>query len=375
MVPDQYKCYDAPYGAVGLISDLISIYMIITVPFVINLVNAIRCLGAGRWPLGLIAVGKSVLGLLWGWFVLATAPDPTKTMQSSGNADAGGGNDINTEDASVGTAGVGQEEVITGNPSYREAAVQVGDGWAQMVGEYLPSYSVVDPSIMLHDLSRADSQPSPSASDIESAFHPTISIDIGHEDLDAESSHDQSSCAPEEVAADNLLSSTDPAHSSPEISSETAQTLAEHDFIPQEAADGEASEPLLSKSTKPNGKPNIIDGIKFAILNISLTSSILASSIFLAVQSVRSGIGSPRIIGVGFLIVFLAYFSLISATTSFRVWKSLKTDRNLRKAFEKANWQVYVSLTIASLELLSILYCDLILGIVAGQASGVGFWG
>jgi hypothetical protein len=218
MVNDQYKCYDAPYGAVGLISDLISIYMIvcllvgrtplypkrsfrpgntdffgllcffwITVPFVINLVNAIRCLGAGRWPLGLIAVGKSVLGLIWGWFVLVTAPDPTQTMQSSGNADAGGSSDINTEDASVGTAGVGREEVTTGNPSYREAAVQVGDGWAQMVGEYLPSYSVVDPSIMLYDLSRADSQPSPSASDIESACHPTISMDIGHEDLDAES--------------------------------------------------------------------------------------------------------------------------------------------------------------------------------------------
>jgi ABC-type dipeptide/oligopeptide/nickel transport system permease subunit len=49
----------------------------------------------------------------------------------------------------------------------------------------------------------------------------------------------------------------------------------------------------------------------------------------------------------------------------------LKTDRNLRKAFEKANWQIYVALTIASLSLLSILYCNLILGIVAGRASGV----
>jgi hypothetical protein len=329
MVPDPYKCYDAPYGAVGLISDLISIYMVvcllagrtplypkrsfrpanidffgllcffwITVPFVINLVNAIRCLGAGRWPLGLIAVGKTVLGLIWGsliWgtFVLAAAPDPTQMMQSSGNGDAGGGNDANTEDASVGIAGVGREEVTRGNRSYREAAVQVGDGWAQMVGEYLPSYSVVDPSIMLYDLSRADGQPSPLASDIESACHPTISINIGHEDLDAESSHDQSSYAPEEVAADNLLSSTDPAHSSPEISSETAQTLAEHDFIPQEAADGEASEPLLSTSTNPNGKSNIVGPIMLAIVNISLTSSILASSIYLAVQSVRSGIGSP----------------------------------------------------------------------------------
>jgi hypothetical protein len=344
MVPDQYKCYNAPYGAVGLISDLISIYMIvcllagrtplypkrslrpptndsfgvlcffwITVPFVINLVNAIRCLAAGRWPLSLIAVGKTGLGLIWGgliWgiFVYVTVPDLTQMMQSSGNGDAGGGNDTNTEDASVGTAGVGREEVTRGNPSYREAAVQAGDAWAQMVGEYLPSYSVVDPSIMLYDLSRADSQPSHSASDIESASHPTISIDMGHGDLDAERSHDQSSCTPEEVAADDLLSPTVSAHSSPEISSETARTLAEHDFIPQEAADGEASEPLLSKSTKPNGKSSIIGLIMLAIVHISLVSSILASSIYLAVQSVRSGIGSPRTIGVGFLAVFLAYF-------------------------------------------------------------------
>ena len=159
MAADPYECYDAPYGAVGLISDLISVYMVVcllagraplypkrsfrpantgnwgvlcmfwmVVPFIINLINAGRCLGAGRWPLVLIAVGKALLGLIWGSFVLAFVPNPAQMLQSPGSGDAGGSNDTNTEDASVVTGEVGGEVVTRGNRSYREAGVQVGDG-------------------------------------------------------------------------------------------------------------------------------------------------------------------------------------------------------------------------------------------------------
>jgi hypothetical protein len=84
--------------------------------------------------------------------------------------------------------------------------------------------------------------------------------------------------------------------------------LAELEIIPREAADGEASESLLFNSTKTNGQSYLTSQTIFTLVNISLLSSILAGSIYLAVQSVRPGIGNLRIIGFGFLIVSLGCF-------------------------------------------------------------------
>ena len=400
--PDPFACYAIPYGIIGFLSDLVSIYMIVClatsraplypkrlikhagtvgicwpcwvlIPALANGINIHRCSKNGMWPLAMIAAGKIVLGPLFGSGVLVLAAKNTPKNKKA-QSEAAGGVAGETRAAQRETdLETGRTREAAGGRSYWDAAVQVGDGVAHMLGDYLPSYSEVDPLLEYNELSERnvgiESPPSPSASPTRNQS----SLGKVHKGVPVDgSSHHQKADGPvgEADMKPEPLSASSP--SSPTIThSEAAQTLPGVQSLPEETRNGTASQPQLNSTTKAEGEMLALGQLILFVVIAGPLFCMLMGNIVLGVRSVASGKSGPWIVGLIFLALFLLFlgYVLVTAWTGFS--KAMKREINVTKALEKANVHGAASALLMFFGLLIILYGDLNIGIASGRVLGL----
>ncbi|PVH69856.1 hypothetical protein DL98DRAFT_521953 [Cadophora sp. DSE1049] len=406
---DPYTCYTAPYGAIGLASNLLSAYIFgcliagrtplypkrtiqhrtVTIllwtfcfgmGLVLNIVIAAQCGRPGAaQQLVWIAIVKCILCPLWGIVALLGIVQhlpPIQFAKSDGAAENGEVGDTYTgaEEADLEACGV--ERTRPGASRYQDASVQAGDGltqWQELLElEHLPSYTAIDPhAIPSEDMREIDIEPWYAAPEITTSSRPLIYVDKNQEFVRPVRSHDQSTYVPAEVAAGKPKPSACSPQSSPEIScSYAAQALPALESLPEETPTSAASQPLLPGSAEANGELGIIGKIVGTLIPVGLLACMLAAHISLAVQSVASGNTGARTVGFSFLAVFLAVVPALLIVSMSAWWKAAKTERDVWKAFDIDNVQGPLVLATTISAFLVILYGDMNLGVTSGRVTG-----
>ncbi|KAE9367115.1 hypothetical protein N431DRAFT_429846 [Stipitochalara longipes BDJ] len=406
---DPYTCYTAPYGAIGLASDLLSTYIYIcliggrtplypkrtirnrTMTFlllfsstglclVLNIAIAGQCgrPGAAR-QLVWVAIVKCILGPFWGIAVFNGAVQhlppiqPKKCDGAAGNGEVGD-TYIRAEEADLEAGGV--ETTRPGASRYQDASVQAGDGvtqWQELFElERLPSYSTIDPHVISSEEREIGIEPRYAAPEITTSSHLLTYTDENQECAHPASSHDQSTYVPAEVVAGKPKPSACSAQFSPEISySHAAWASPALESLPEETPISAASQPLLPGSAEASDELGIIGGIVFLLILGGLLAWMLAAHISLAVQSVASGNSGARTVGFTFLAVFLAVVPTFLIISMSAWWKAAKTGRDVWKAFNILEVQGPLLIAPFISVFLLLLYGGMNLGVISGRVTGI----
>ena len=404
---DLHTCYTAPYGAIGLVSDVLSTYIFMclvngrtplypkrtinnrimtsllcvfwfcVLGLVLNIVIAVQCSrpGAAR-QLVWVAIVKCILCPFWGLVVVLAAVKHLSPSQSTKCDSAAGNGEVGDICARAEEA----DRVETTRPGasrYQDASVQTGDGvtqWQELLGlEHPPTYSTINPhTISSGEEKVIDIEPWNVAPEITTSSHPLTYIDNNPECAHPASFHDQSTYVPAEAAAGKPKPLVCSAQSSPEISySHVAQVLPALESLQEETPISAASQPRLPGSKEAGGEPGVIDKIVGLLILGGLLAWMLAAHISLAVQSVASGNSSAQTVGLAFLAVFVGIVSPFLIASMYVWWKVAKTERDVWKGFN--NEDVQNPLVGAALisGFLLMLYGDMNLGVISGRVTGV----
>lgn len=384
---DPYACYTVPSGFVGVINDLVSVYIFIclvggraplspkrrlqnqrwTGQFCLlcfgqteihNIAIARGCLtqpGAAQ-ALFWITLGRIALLPFLGMIVTGIALQHT----AANGRVADGDGDVRDTHTVAEEAGSKASPVVVATTStlghkgrYQDAPIQTGYGGPHGYGpielDNLPSYSVVDPQAMpseAAEVGKADTQPLGVALEGPTLSPPPIYIPEDNECIDG----------------------SGPVRTPPDLESQLDKN--------QETRSGEASEPLLPDAENANGGPRRNFGRIGTIVGILLIGAIqagfLAAHISMAIQSIKSGNSNTQVVGIIFFILFLGGITLLLFDIMHRLWKGMRTAPRLSEAFRSVPIRSALILAFIFSSLLVILYEDMNLGVMSGQIIGLG---
>lgn len=383
-----YTCYTVPTGFIGLINDIVSLYIII-------------CLMVGRTPLrpkrklcnqrrtGMLCIlcfGQTEINniiltrgclqepgqaqaLLWMTlekivlfpflFVIVTGTALKHILANGGGgagAGAGGEGDTHTVAEEFGSK-AGQVVVATTptsghNGESRDAAIKAGtgspDGYGPLELQNLPNYSTVDGQAIpfgAAEFGKADTQPLGVALQDLALNPPPIYIPGDHEGIDG----------------------SGPIRTPPDLESQVDEN--------QETRSGEASEPLLPNVEKANGGSQR-NHRRFGIIGLLLISAspagFFVAQISMAIQSIRSGNRNTQVVGFVFFIIFLAGMTLLFFGATYVFWKVVRRVPRLSELHKSVPLQMAFIAPFVFSYLLAILYGDMNLGAMSGQLMGLG---